>query len=202
MKRPIVVASQNPKKVKELVRILSGLPFEVRSLEAYPDMPETEENGATFADNARIKALAAADYTGEIALADDSGLEVDALGGEPGVLSARYAGLEGGRGSDAANNALLLQRLAGVPTEQRTARFVSAVAIAAPGEVIWQGEGVVEGRIAAQPSGETDAFGYDPLFVPTGYTQTFAQMSPQEKDAISHRGRALECAKSFLEDLT
>lgn len=201
MRRRLVVASRNPKKAAELMRILEGLPFDVTPLSEYPDMPETEETGATFAENARLKAVAAARFTGELALADDSGLEVDALGGAPGVFSARYAGVEG-PGKDAANNALLLERLAAVPPERRTARFVCAVAVADPQGVLWEGEGVVHGRIAAEPRGGPDAFGYDPLFVPDGYDRTFAEMAPAEKDALSHRGRALALARKFLRHLT
>jgi len=200
--RTLVVASRNPKKVQELQRLLEGLPYLVQSLAAYPGMPEVVEDGATFQENARLKALAAASYTGELAIADDSGLEVDALGGEPGVLSARYSGVDDPQARDVANNALLLERLAGVPHARRTARFVCAVAVADPTGVLWEGAGYVEGRIATEERGPKDAFGYDPIFLPEGSDRTFAEMTAEEKDAISHRGRALALAKEFLRSLT
>lgn len=201
MARQLVVASRNKKKVAELVRILADLPYKVESLEAYPDMPETEETGATFLDNARTKALEAARFTGHLALADDSGLEVSALNGAPGVLSARYAG-NGGRGSDAANNALLLERLATVPTGERGARFVCAIAIANSSGIVWEGEGIVAGWIGTELRGGPDSFGYDPLFFPEGSALSFAEMDPQAKDQLSHRGKALDMAKVFLQHLT
>jgi len=200
--RTLVVASRNPKKVQELQRLLEGLPYLVQSLAAYPGMPEVVEDGATFQENARLKALAAASYTGELAIADDSGLEVDALGGEPGVLSARYSGVDDPQARDVANNALLLERLAGVPHARRTARFVCAVAVADPTGVLWEGAGYVEGRIATEERGPKDAFGYDPIFLPEGSDRTFAEMTAEEKDAISHRGRALALVKEFLRSLT
>lgn len=202
MKRRLVVASHNPKKVAELERILADMPYVVQSAAAYPEMLDVVEDGKTFQENARIKALAAAAYTGELAIADDSGLEVDALGGEPGVRSARYAGIEGGRATDAANNALLLERLSGVPESERTARFVCAIAIADPEGIVWEGIGTVEGRITTEARGPKDAFGYDPLFVPEGDERTFAEMRADEKDALSHRGQALTFAKEFLKRLT
>ena len=202
MMRTLVVASRNPKKVQELQRLLEGLPYLVQSLAAYPGMPEVVEDGATFQENARLKALAAASYTGELAIAYDSGLEVDALGGEPGVLSARYSGVDDPQARDVANNALLLERLAGVPHARRTARFVCAVAVADPTGVLWEGAGYVEGRIATEERGPKDAFGYDPIFLPEGSDRTFAEMTAEEKDAISHRGRALALAKEFLRSLT
>ena len=202
MMRTLVVASRNPKKVQELQRLLEGLPYLVQSLAAYPGMPEVVEDGATFQENARLKALAAASYTGELAIADDSGLEVDALGGAPGVLSARYSGVDDPPARDVANRALLLERLAGVPHARRTARFVCAVAVADPTGVLWEGAGYVEGRIATEERGPKDAFGYDPIFLPEGSDRTFAEMTAEEKDAISHRGRALALAKEFLRSLT
>lgn len=200
--RVLVVASNNPKKVAELRRLLVGLPFDVRPVGEYRGMPEVDEVGTTFAENARLKAVATANFTGHLAIADDSGLEVDALGGEPGVLSARYAGIAGGRASDVENNAHLLQRLVDVPESRRTARFVCAVAIADTSGILWEGEGRVDGTIATAPRGPKDAFGYDPLFIPRGGATTFAEMSASAKDAISHRGRALALAKEFLQRLT
>ncbi len=199
--RKIVLATRNQGKVNELARLLAGLPLQVTSLADLPDAPAIEETGSTFVENARLKALgiqtAVDDHT--IVMADDSGLVVDALGGEPGVRSARYAGEDA---SDAQNNALLLERLRGVPHERRTAAFVCTIVLAAQGRIIWEGEGRCEGYIAEEPSQGGHGFGYDPLFVPLGYDRTFADMSPEEKDRISHRGRALRAAVEFLNDLT
>lgn len=181
--------------------MLRDLPFDVQSLADYPDVPEVDETGETFAENARLKALHAARFTSQLALADDSGLIVDALGGAPGVRSARYAGVEG-PGKDTANNALLLENLASVPPGERTARFVCAIAIAGPDGVLWEGEGSVEGRIGTELRGTADSFGYDPLFYPLGYDESFDDLAPEEKDRISHRGRAIRLARDFLEHLT
>lgn len=201
MQRKIVLASRNPGKVSELARLLADLPYQVLSLADLPNVPVIEETGSTFMENARLKALGiqAAVDDDVIVMADDSGLVVDAIGGEPGVRSARYAG-EGA--SDAENNALLLKRLRGIPRERRTAAFVCAIVMAAQGRVIWEGEGRCEGYIAEEPSRGGHGFGYDPLFIPRGYDRTFADMSPEEKDRISHRGRALRAAVQFLNDLT
>lgn len=154
-------------------------------------MPET---GATYAENARIKARAFAAQSGMLALADDSGLEVFALGGWPGPHSARFAG----RGSsDQDRCEQVLRRLAGLPDEQRGARFVCHVAVADPREILVEGEGVLVGRIARTPAG-TDGFGFDPIFVPDGYTYTVAELPMQVKNAISHRARAIATIRPFL----
>lgn len=197
--RRLVVASLNPKKVVELERLLAGLPFQLCSLADVEGAALPEESGSTFEANARLKALSAAAATGALSLADDSGLAVDALGGRPGVRSARYAG-EGA--DDAANNALLLKELQDVPDTERTAAFVCCIAIAEPGQVVYVAEGRVAGRIAFRPAGPPDAFGYDPLFIPKGEVRSFAQMRPEEKDAVSHRARALTKAHAFLKSLT
>lgn len=199
--RRLIVASRNDNKVKELQRIITELPYDVRSLAEYPDMPEVEETGATFVENACLKAQAAAEYTGCLALADDSGLVVDALDGAPGVRSARFAGAHG-ENQDKANNELLLQRLEGVPVHNRTARFVCAIAIADFHGIIWKGEGTVEGSISTRLQKGKYGFGYDPLFVPAGHTHSFAEMNDKQKDALSHRGKALRLAKKFLQGLT
>lgn len=201
MSRPkVVLASRNPAKLAELHRILAGVPgldAELVGLEAFPGIGEVAETGATFAANALLKAHAVARATGLPAVADDSGLTADALGGMPGVLSARWSGRHG---DDAANLALVLAQLAEVPVERRGAAFVCAAAAVVP-EV---GERVVEGRlrgvIKQEPRG-SNGFGYDPVFVPVGEERTTAEMSPAEKDAISHRGIAFRRLGPLLVDL-
>lgn len=184
----LLVASRNPKKLAELRRVLdaAGLSFELVSLSDVPAFDEAPETGATFEENALAKARDAFVATGLPSVADDSGLEVDALNGMPGVLSARWAG---GHGDDAANNALLLAQLRDVPADQRSAAFVSACAlVSADGDVAVRGRW--PGRIASSPRGD-GGFGYDPVFIPEGLECSAAQLSPGEKDARSHRGRAL-----------
>lgn len=194
----VLLATRNVKKLAELRRIL-GPQVTVLGLADVTEFPEEPETGATFAENSVAKAVQAARETGEIALADDSGLSVDALGGMPGVLSARWAGRHG---DDAANNALLLAQLVDVPDERRGAEFVCALALAVPGFDPLVEHGIWRGRIAREPLGH-NGFGYDPLFVPaesdvaaaTGAANTPARTSAQldaaEKDALSHRGRAI-----------
>ncbi|PTR26459.1 XTP/dITP diphosphohydrolase [Rhodococcus sp. OK519] len=188
--RRVLVASRNAKKLGELRRVLAAAGIdglEVIGLDEVPAFPETPETGATFEANAIVKAVDGAAATGLPCVADDSGLEVDALNAMPGVLSARWSG---GHGDDAANTALLLGQLSDVPDERRGAAFVSACALAIPGQdpVVVRGEW--RGRIVREPRGE-NGFGYDPVFEPEGEQRTSAQLSPQEKDAASHRGRAL-----------
>ncbi len=190
----LVIATRNRKKVEEIRRILGGLDVELRSLDDFPGCPDVEETGETFAENAALKARAVAAYTGKAALADDSGLVVDALGGEPGVRSARYAG-QGA--TDGQNLRKLLYELRGTPEEARTARFVCVVALAGPDGTVRSFEGTVEGRVGREPLG-VSGFGYDPVFYPEGHGRTFAQMSPAEKDGMSHRGRALRKLKEHL----
>lgn len=182
-----MVASRNRHKLVELEQLLAGVPVEVRALGDYPGSPEVVEDGDTFRDNAVKKAREAAAFTGEWALADDSGLEVDALGGEPGVRSARFAGEPT---DDARNNAKLLSLLRGVSPGRRTARFRSVVALAGPDGELETVEGTVEGRIIEAPRG-TGGFGYDPLFLLPDLGRTMAELSPEEKNAVSHRGRAM-----------
>lgn len=181
-----IIATNNPKKLVELSRILN--PLGIRALsakEAGVSLEEVEETGKTFEENARLKAQAALQKTGMPAVADDSGLMVDALNGEPGVYSARYGG-EGA--SDAQKNEKLLKNMENVPQEKRTARFVSAVCCLFPDgrEIMVRGE--CEGSIAYAPKGE-GGFGYDPVFL-VGQ-RSYAELAPEEKDAVSHRGRAL-----------
>lgn len=194
----ILLASGNPKKLRELHAALEGSGVRLLAPADVGGLPELSEDAPSFAGNAAKKAISAARATGRWALADDSGLEVDALGGEPGVRSARYAGEPA---DDAANNAKLLAALAGLPDELRGARFVCALALAAPeGRLVLEVEGEARGRILHAPRGDGD-FGYDPLFLFTeeGYPQcgrAFAELSPAEKSAVSHRGRALRALRA------
>jgi XTP/dITP diphosphohydrolase len=185
----LLVASRNRKKLAEMRRVLDSAALtniSLVSLDEVPPFDEAPETGATFEDNALAKARDAFAATGLPSVADDSGLEVDALNGMPGVLSARWAGTHG---DDGANNALLLAQLRDVPDERRGAAFVSASAlVSADGEVVVRGQW--PGRIAWERQGE-GGFGYDPLFIPDGLQCSAAQLSPAEKDALSHRGRAL-----------
>jgi XTP/dITP diphosphohydrolase len=185
----LLVATSNLGKIAEIGRLLASLPVAVVGLDQYPDFPGSDEPFATFHENAAHKALEAAKHAGCLALADDSGLEVQALGGRPGVLSARY-----GR-DDAERIARLLGELSGVSGDARAARFVCVVALAAPGGVLGTWEGTVSGVIAAAPRG-ANGFGFDPVFV--YQDRTFAELSPEEKNAVSHRGQAL---RAFAADL-
>lgn len=190
----LVVATRNQGKLKELRRLLAASGIAVLGLESFPELPEVEEDGATFADNARKKAETIARLTGRLTLADDSGLEVAALGGAPGVYSARYAG-EGA--SDADNNAKLLAELAGVPAEGRQGAFCCALALAAPGRETQLFFGRIEGRILEAPRG-AGGFGYDPLFLVREFAQTLAELPLETKNRISHRGQALRQALAAL----
>ncbi|WP_085833654.1 XTP/dITP diphosphatase [Clostridium merdae] len=186
-----VIATHNAKKLKELRRILVPLGFDAIIRE---DLPEVEETGTTFEENALLKAESACKETGMPAIADDSGLVVDALDGAPGVYSARYAG-EGA--TDKQRYEKLLNELEAVPTEKRTARFVSAVCCVFPDGKVLTAEGACEGKIAYAPKGE-GGFGYDPVFL-VG-EQSYAEMTAEEKDSISHRGLALSKLAQELEN--
>ena len=187
----VVLATRNPHKVTELSRILvtTGVDVSLVGLDAYPEMPEVAETGLTFADNALLKARAVAAFTGLPAVADDSGLCVDALHGMPGIFSARWSG---GHGDDKANLDLLLAQLSDL--SERGAQFVCVAALALPGGSAerreWTVTGVLAGSLTRERRG-TGGFGYDPVFLPTGSPVTTAELSPEGKDAISHRGRAL-----------
>ena len=190
--RELLIGTNNPGKVREIVDILNDSGWSFRSLQDLPNIEPADETGDTYAANAIIKARAYGAAAGLWALADDSGLEVAALDNRPGVYSARYAG-EGA--SDADRRQLLLAELS---DQDRRARFVSAVAIADErGEILNVAEGIVEGTITFTPLG-TGGFGYDPLFVPVGYDQTFAELSDVVKNRISHRALALMNTKEFL----
>jgi len=195
----LLVASRNRKKLAELHRVLDRAGLSTLALVSLDDVrafDETPETGATFEENALAKARAAFAATGLASLADDSGLEVAALNGMPGVFSARWSGRHG---DDASNIALLLAQLRDVPEEQRGAAFVSACAlVSGSGEVVVRGEW--PGTIAREPRGD-GGFGYDPVFIPDCYDRTAAQLSPAEKDAISHRGRALALLLPALREL-
>lgn len=183
----IVLATGNAHKLRE-VREIMGADFEIAGTDSLEGYSEPEETGLTFTENAGIKALAASALTTDWVLADDSGLEVDALDGAPGVHSARYAGTQG---DHEANIRLLLQNIEGVPASKRTARFCCVLAIAKNGTIAAHFKGKVEGRIAHEPKGEK-GFGYDPIFVPEGFSKTFAELDSATKHSMSHRGRALE----------
>jgi XTP/dITP diphosphohydrolase len=193
----ILLATNNQGKVRELVKLLGDLPFNVLSLQDFPEIGEIEEDGETFADNALIKARTAAGISRLLTLADDSGLEVDALQGRPGVHSARFAGEPK---DDNANNAKLLELLRDVPSEQRTARFKSVIAVVAPSGEEFLTEGACEGVIGFAPKG-TEGFGYDPLFFVIEFDKTFSELTLEEKNSISHRGKALRAALEILRKL-
>ena len=201
MKRNILVASTNPGKMAEL-RAMLGADVRWVSLADFPGIEEIAEDGATFAENARKKALGYAKAAGLWTIADDSGLMVDALGGAPGVKSARFSGeKETNRGLlDHKNMAKLLKLLKGTPSQKRTARFVCRLCLASPDEVLIETEGTLEGIIAEHEIG-TNGFGYDPVFFVPELKKTVAQLAPGQKNAISHRGRAIAKLKPLLTEL-
>lgn len=195
--RILVVATRNEGKLREIERMLRDLPFRLRSLADYPDVPPVPEDADTYEGNAVRKAVTVARATGEITLADDSGLEIDALGGAPGVRSARLLG-EGA--SDADRNAEILRLIREVPPERRTARYRAVIAVALPDGRVETFEGTCEGTIALAPRGE-GGFGYDPIFYLPELGRTVAELAPEEKDRLSHRGKALARARAFLRRL-
>ncbi|SRR5579875_2050231 len=194
--RRLLIATTNPHKVEELRDLLGDIPYTLVSLANLHVAQEVEETGVTFAENAILKATEYAALTGELALADDSGLEIDALGGEPGVYSARWAGANV---SYEERFRILLARLSSVPTEQRTARYRCVIAVAAPAPrgLLGLAEGTLEGRIADAPAG-SGGFGYDPIFYVPEQARTVGQMSLAEKQRISHRARAAARAHDLL----
>jgi XTP/dITP diphosphohydrolase len=193
----LLLASANQGKLRELRTILHGLPVELVGLTeaGLGDPPEIAETGDTFLENALLKARAYAAWSGLAAVADDSGLAVDALGGAPGVRSARYAGEGAG---DRANLDKLLAALAGVPPERRTARFRCAAVLVDPMEGEWHAEAAWEGRVLERPRG-TGGFGYDPVFLPDGWDRTSAEVDQATKDAASHRGKAFRALRPAIE---
>jgi len=192
--RKLIISSRNEGKIREVRRNLEGLGIEWVTWKELADWPPLVEDGSSYYENALKKAESLSRFAGWSALADDSGLEVEALGGAPGVLSARYAGPEG---DDQMNIRRLLSEMQGLPEEERSARFVCVLVLYFPGGEHLSVEGECEGTIVREPRGE-GGFGYDPVFQPRGYQLTFAQLAPEEKDALSHRGRALRKLKKML----
>ena len=197
MIRELVLATRNRHKGEELAALLGGLGITIRTLDEFPDAPEVVEDGDTCEANAIKKAQAIAAFTGLPAVADDTGLEVDALGGRPGIYAARYAG-EDASYEDICRKLLL--ELQGVPRERRTARFLTVAAIALPSDGIRVAQGILEGEIAEEASG-TLGFGYDPLFLIPELGKTLAELSPDQKNAISHRAKAFTQAKALLGEM-
>jgi XTP/dITP diphosphohydrolase len=197
MSARVVLATRNAGKIAELRRILASYDVELVGLDAVAEVGEIAETGATFADNAVIKAREVARVTGLVAVADDSGLAVDALNGMPGVLSARWAGRHG---DDVANLQLVLAQIADIPDGRRGAAFVCAAAAASPvgRDVVVEAE--IRGSLLREPRGG-NGFGYDPIFLPDGETVTTAEMAPERKDEVSHRGQAFRKLAPLLADL-
>lgn len=196
-KKKLLLASFNEGKINELREILAPLPLEIISLRDFPGISPVKETGSTFEENAVLKAETYAKLTGQMVLADDSGLEVQYLDGKPGVYSARFAG-EGA--TDEQNNALLLKMMEKAPPAERKARFVCVIALAAPGRETLTVKGICEGSIVDAPRGKL-GFGYDPLFLPLEENKTFAEIDPDTKNRISHRGKALKKAEELLKKI-
>ena len=190
----VIIASTNQGKLKEFKELMKGLSVEVKSLKDFPEIGDIEENGTSFAENAYIKAKAVFDATGCLSIADDSGLEVDALDGAPGIYSARYAGEEK---NDTANNEKLLSEMNAVSDENRGAQFHCAIVAIDQNGTRYDAEGIVRGHILRTPQGE-NGFGYDPIFYVDEYGCSTAELSPEEKNKISHRGNALRMMKEEL----
>ncbi len=193
-KTQLLIATRNPKKRDEMAALLKGLPIQVLTLADFKNVTEIEEDGKTFRENAEKKALGYAKQTGCLTLAEDSGLCVDYLKGEPGVYSARFSGSEK---NDLKNCEKVLKLLKGVPEEKRTASFKCTAALALPGKILEVVEEEVEGRIAYRMHG-TGGFGYDPLFFYPGFGKTFGEVSPEMKHRVSHRGKALRKIRGRL----
>ena len=193
----VAIASHNAHKLRELARICADWPVEWLTVETDPaeGFPDVDETGSTYLDNAMLKARAVAEALGVPAIADDSGIEVDALGGRPGPRSARYAG---GTATDEQNLHALLGALKGVPGAGRTARYRCVAAVAFPGGGERHAEGICEGALRTSPAG-SGGFGYDPIFEPAGWDVTMAELTPEQKDRISHRGRAFRGLRDLLE---
>jgi XTP/dITP diphosphohydrolase len=191
----LLVATRNAHKTEEIQRIL-GPQFNVTDLAAHPEIPHIAESGTTFQENAILKAVAVSKRMPGFVIADDSGLEVEALGGAPGIHSARYAGMNA---TDQEKTDRLLEELTrvGAIKNARRARFRCVLALACKGNVLGAFEGIIEGQIADRPHG-SHGFGYDPIFMPEGFQQTFGELAPAEKNQLSHRARALERLRTFL----
>lgn len=195
--QPIVLATTNQGKAKEFAVLLQGLSVEIETLKDYPEIGDIVEDGQTFKENALIKARTVAKATGKLAVADDSGLMVDALDGAPGIYSARFAGEDK---NDAKNTAKLLALLQDTPQEARGAQFCCAIAIVLPDGREYTTEGICRGEIAFAPAGD-GGFGYDPVFLVPQWGKTFAELTMSEKNAISHRGKANAQALVILREL-
>lgn len=193
----LVVATTNPGKLREIRALLAGLPFDILALDQWPDVEAPEEAGRTFAENARAKALYYATATGELTVAEDSGLEIDALGGAPGVESARYGGIDA---SYPKKFALIYDALREKSAPSSGARFVCVLALAHDGRILFETRGIVEGRIAPEPTGH-GGFGYDPIFLYPPYGCTLAEATPEQKAAVSHRGQAFRALRGYLESM-
>jgi len=190
----LILSTRNPDKLREIRQGLAGLPLTLRSAEEIAGAPDVEENGASYLENATKKALTLARLTGQWALGDDTGLEVESLGGQPGLYSARYAGVGV---SYADNRRLVLQRLAGRSKAERAARFVCVMVVARPDGGIYSAEGVADGYITEQEIG-AQGFGYDAIFWVPSVGKTFAELTLEQKQAISHRGKALAAIRAYL----
>jgi XTP/dITP diphosphohydrolase len=195
--RELIIASRNRHKIEEIKSILEGIPFAISSLESYPKIPEVQEIGSTYEENALLKAVQVAKATGRLALGDDTGLEVESLDGQPGLYSARFAG-EGVTYRE--NNERLLRLLSNIPPSRRQAIFRCVMALATPSGKTHVVEGVVQGTIALKEQGDR-GFGYDPLFIYPDLQKTFAEMTPEEKNKVSHRARALQQIRRTLMEL-
>ena len=191
----ILLATRNQGKIREQEKLMAGSGIEVVGLDPWPDLPAPEEPGPSFLDNAVVKALYYHEATGLPSVGEDSGLEVDALGGEPGVYSARWMGEDT---PYEVKTARLLEKLAGLSSEKRTARYVCAVSLADRGKILFQAVETVEGRIAEAPRGR-GGFGYDPVFFYPPYGKTMAEATPEEKNRVSHRGKAMARLRDFLD---
>ena len=190
----LLIATTNPGKLREIHRILDGLSYELKTLTDFPDVPVAEETGASFAENAREKALHYARLTGMVTLAEDSGFEIDALNGEPGIYSARYLREDATYDERFAD---IYRRVRESGTDDRTARFVCALAVVDGSDVIFETLATVDGRLADVPAGP-NGFGYDPVFFYPTYGRTFGEVSDDEKTAVSHRGQAIRAFRNFL----
>ncbi|MFH1741938.1 MAG: RdgB/HAM1 family non-canonical purine NTP pyrophosphatase [bacterium] len=197
MSRVLVVATRNRKKEQELRDLLADLGWEVRCLAEMPEIPEVVEDGETFLENARKKAMEVSHATHLLALADDSGLVADALGGAPGVYSARYATSESSTDADQENYLRVLREMESVPEEKRTARFVCAAVVAQDGKVVFETEQAVEGLLTREPRG-SGGFGYDPIFFYPPFNATFGEVPIEQKHRVSHRSKALAAVREFL----
>ncbi|MFK2824553.1 XTP/dITP diphosphatase [Bacillus sp. B190/17] len=195
--KTVIIATKNQGKAKEFTSLFADYGMEVKTLLDYPEITDVEETGETFEENAVLKAETISIETGQLVIADDSGLIIDALDGRPGVYSARYAGLEK---NDEANITKVLDELQGVSADERTARFYCVLAVARPGKETVTVSGACEGRITEEKQGK-NGFGYDPIFWVESFGKTMAELQPAEKNSISHRGRAMKRLGEMLPEL-